>query len=150
MNKFSADLQVEYSENNDRDAQGWSPIAVRCLTPGLIATKMTRVRPTGSSESGLTFVPSAATYVRHSLRSLGCHCGCRPARRLNRSGGSGGSGVVGASKDSIGSTEGWLASVTSAVFVSPFSPFTPGPDGTTPGYLSHTIVVTYYGVFFNR
>lgn len=129
MDKFSADLFVEYSEGRDKQLQVWPP-----------STKMTEIQPTGSSDSGLTFVPNAATYAHRSLRSLNCHCECRGAQRLKQSAGSG----VDASIDDIESTVGWLAGMTSAVFVSPFSSFTPGPDGTTPSYLFYTILVTYY------
>lgn len=140
LDKLTVDLQTEHCDVSGVGRQRCPPIDVRCLTPGIVSTKMTRVRPSGSSNTGLTLVPNAATYARHSLRSLGCHCGCRSARKLRYSDDSG----VNPGKDrGDESVMDWLAGVASAVFISPFSPFSTGPDGTTSGYLAHTISVTY-------
>lgn len=130
LNKLSAGLQAEYDINVKKN-QHTPQIAVRCLIPGFVSTKMSRTRVG-------PFVPSASSYARNSLRSLGCHCGCRMTRRLRRNNDK---------TRNTGSKDegaGWLAGAVTALFDSPSSPFSLGQPGvTTTGYLSHTVMVTY-------
>lgn len=112
-------------------------IAIRCLTTGFVATKMSRLRA-GSSE--WSFVPRPSVYARRSLRSLGCHCGCRLVRRLDRK-----------SNDFIDKSNelGWLECVVSVLFDSPQSPCRLGmSEITTSGYLPHTLMVFVYYIMF--
>lgn len=109
-------------------------IAVRCLTPGFVATKMSRIRATSKSDTGWTYAPVSRSYASHSLRALDCHCACgrtvlRPEWTDRNNKGREG--------------PGWLARVVSAVFDSPSSPLSAGCTGvTTTGYPSHTLMVT--------
>lgn len=101
-------------------------IAIRCLTTGFVATKISRLRA-GSSE--WSFVPRPNVYARRSLRSLGCYCGCRLARRPT-------------DWTDKGDGQGWVESAVSVLFDSPSSPCSPGTYGiTTSGYLPHTLMV---------
>lgn len=130
MEKFSVELATEY-DNAEFPAH---QIAVRCLTPGFVATKMSRIRATSKSDTGWTYAPVPRSYASHSLRALDCHCACgravpRPEwTDRNKNGGKG---------------SGWLAKVVSVVFDSPSSPLSAGCSGvTTTGYPSHTLMVT--------
>lgn len=139
--KFSIELAAEYSEELHRQPG----IAVRCLTPGFVATKLSRIRPRIKNDTGWTYVPGPRSYARYSLRSLGCHCACRKFRGLHRNR----KPETGIGHKSGGSTgkeagDGWLAGVISAVFASPSSPFSVGQTGiVTTGYPSHTLMVIY-------
>ncbi|VVC26033.1 Hypothetical protein CINCED_3A010368 [Cinara cedri] len=141
LEKFSVELAAEYDALNGQPTY-CSPVAVRCLTPGVVATKMTRMRPSGD-EGPLTFLPGPRAYARHSLRSLGCHCACRLIRRDERTRDdreTGTAGARGSPRDC--DREGVLAGVLSAVFDSPSSPFSVGCAGvTTTGYLPHTLMM---------
>ncbi|XP_025422546.1 very-long-chain 3-oxoacyl-CoA reductase-like [Sipha flava] len=132
VEKFSIELAAEYDGGADgKHGTARSPrIAVRCLAPGYVATKMSGIRPGTTGNVGWTPVPGPATYARHSLRSLGCHCGCgRIARR--------GHGI-GHRRDETG----WLANAAAAVLDSPSSPFSIGRPGIgTTGYTAHTLTV---------
>lgn len=129
MEKFSVELAAEYD-----DADSTSQIAVRCLTPMFVATKMSRIRPTDTVDTSWAYAPSPRSYARHSLRALECHCACgRTAQRRSDSG-----------RSDRNDRPGWLDLAVSAVFDSPWSPLSAGWSGvTTTGYPSHTILVTY-------
>lgn len=126
VEKFSIDLATEYNDGKN----GNPPlISVRCLTTGFVATKMSRFRAGGE----WSFVPRPRAYACHSLRSLGCHCGCRLVWQLDRKP---------THWNKKGDSMGWLARVVSTVLDSPSSPFTTGTSGiTTSGYLPHTLMV---------
>lgn len=137
MEKFSNDLAAEYDSGAhvNHGMEQTPRIAVRCLLPGFVSTKMSRMRPS-------MYVPGATAYVRHSLLSLGCHCGCRVARGWPERRRSDGTGQHG---DGVG----WLASASAAVFDSPSSPFSVGCPGVgTTGYTLHTVMVSHCNASF--
>ncbi|KAE9527852.1 hypothetical protein AGLY_012676 [Aphis glycines] len=126
MEKFSVELAAEYDE-----ADSTSQIAVRCLTPMFVATKMSRMRPTDTSDTSWTYAPSARSYARHSLRALECHCACSRTTQRRRDSG----------RSDRNDRPSWLDLTVSAVFDSPSSPLSAGRSGvTTAGYPSHTIL----------
>lgn len=146
MEKFSTELAAEYdvdkevatASSNDKEKSRVAPpprIAVRCLAPGFVATKMSRIRSKG------WLVPQPERYVRSSLRALECRCGCNPW-----------TGKRGASHRTAAT--GWLTNVVSTVLDSPASPFSSvtcsaiaGDDNTiVTGYLLHTIMVSMMSV----
>ncbi|XP_027836471.2 uncharacterized protein LOC114119178 [Aphis gossypii] len=131
MEKFSVELAAEYGEAEYSEADSTSQIAVRCLTPMFVATKMSQMRPTDTTDTSWTYAPSARSYARHSLRALECHCACgRTAQRRRDSG-----------RSDRNDRPGWLDLVVSAVVDSPSSPLSAGRSGvTTAGYPSHTIL----------
>lgn len=128
------ELAAEFDEGSMKHQ-----IAVRCLTPGFVATKMSHMRPTSTDDTGWTYAPAPRSYANHSLRALDCHCFCglkvRGRARTERNG-EGEGGKV--------DEPGLLGRVVSAVFDSPSSPLSDGRSGvTTTGYPSHTLMVTY-------
>jgi len=132
IEKFSVELAAEYDEERSKNQ-----IAIRCLTPGFVATKMSKIRPTSTGDTGWTYAPAPRSYANHSLRSLDCHCFCGlKAREQARADRNSEYGKVDEPR--------WLARVVSAVFDSPSSPLSAGRSGiTTTGYPSHTVMVTY-------
>ncbi|XP_001947749.1 very-long-chain 3-oxoacyl-CoA reductase-B [Acyrthosiphon pisum] len=132
IEKFSVELAAEYDEESAKNQ-----IAVRCLTPGFVATKMSRIRPTSTGDTGWTYTPVPRSYANHSLRSLDCHCFCglkmRERAQTDRN-------VEG--EDGKTDEPGWLARMVSVVFDSPSSPLSAGRSGvTTTGYPSHTFML---------
>lgn len=134
VEKLSVELATEYDEEDSTHQ-----IAVRCLTPGFVATKMSQIRPTSTGDTGWTYAPVPRSYASHSLRALACHCACGRAVRR------GSSWTDRSSEAEAGEAEepaGWLAAVISAVFDSPSSPLSAGRSGvTTTGYPSHTLML---------
>ncbi|XP_026821487.1 very-long-chain 3-oxoacyl-CoA reductase-like [Rhopalosiphum maidis] len=129
VEKFSVELAAEYDVADSKQQ-----IGVRCLTPGFVATKMSRIRSTTTDDTSWMYAPSPQSYASHSLRALDCHCACgwtvqrRPRAWTDRNGGKAGPGL--------------LERTVSAVFDSPSSPMSAGRSGvTTTGYPSHTLML---------
>lgn len=131
MEKFSVELAAEYDSTDTVLSTKYTRnnciyscprIAVRCLTPGFVATKMSKLRSSGS------MIPEPKQYVQSSLNALECRCGCNIWR--------------------ANSTQlGWLADVVSSTFNSFASPWSSvgnaaGDDTTLTGYVPHTLMVS--------
>lgn len=138
--KFSTELAAEYARRRGADDDSTlpalpKPVAVRCLTTGFVATKMSRLR---SMTVGLNWIPSSTVYASRSLQSLACHCGCRLLRNKQTARG-GGTGKT-TTRDG---PMAWLTGAMCAVVDSPTSPFSVGITGiVTTGYAAHTIMVS--------
>lgn len=58
IEKFSVDLSDEYSKHN---------IVIQCVSPGFVATKMSKIR------RSTWMAPTPETFVRKALRTIGVH-----------------------------------------------------------------------------